>query len=382
MPVARGIQVRTSGTRVAARRVGEWFVFGALPVLVFSWWLAFAVFDPAGDWAFDFRQFWQGGNDVINGVSPYPTAAMLSTAGDHLGPVGIQEVFRFPYPAAAAIAFAPFGALGFDVAAALWGALLIASLFAAVWILGVRDWRVMGVVIASAPVIAAVRIGTLTPILILLLAIAWRWRDRAWIAGGSLAIAISLKLFLWPLGVWLAARRRWAAALLAAGLALAMTLGAWAAIGFEGLADYPELVGRLGDVVADRGFSLVALGVEAGLRDGMADSLPWLVGLTLLAAVFVIARREDSDRSAFSLAIIASIALSPIVWQHYFALLIVPLALARPRLSPAWALLMAFWLVPAQENVGDLWRIVLAVMVVGVVHAVIVSTRRRPIVSV
>ena len=30
------------------------------------------VVDGADDWAFDFRQFWQGGNDVVNGVSPVP----------------------------------------------------------------------------------------------------------------------------------------------------------------------------------------------------------------------------------------------------------------------------------------------------------------------
>ena len=372
-----GIRVRMPSTRVAARRVGEWFVFGFLPLLVFCWWLAFAMFDPAGDWAFDFRQFWQGGNDVVNGVSPYPTPAMLATAGDHLGPVGIQEVFRFPYPAAAALAFAPFGALDLDVAAALWSGLLIVSLFAAVWILGVRDWRVMGVVIASAPVIAAVRIGTLTPILILLLAIAWRWRDRVWIAGSSLAMAISMKLFLWPLVVWLAATRRWAAAVITAGLALTLTFGAWAAIGFEGLAEYPDLVRTLSDVVADRGFSLVALGVEAGLPEAVAEALPWLIGLALLGCVVVVAGRNDGDQPAFSVAIVASIALTPIVWQHYFALLVLPLALARPRLSAAWALLMAFWLVPAQENGGDLWPIVAVVILAAMVGAVTVSELRR-----
>ncbi len=372
-----GIRVRMPSTRVAARRVGEWFVFGFLPLLVFCWWLAFAMFDSAGDWAFDFRQFWQGGNDVVNGVSPYPTPAMLATAGDHLGPVGIQEVFRFPYPAAAALAFAPFGALDLDVAAALWSGLLIVSLFAAVWILGVRDWRVMGVVIASAPVIAAVRIGTLTPILILLLAIAWRWRDRVWIAGSSLAMAISMKLFLWPLVVWLAATRRWAAAVITAGLALTLTFGAWAAIGFEGLAEYPDLVRTLSDVVADRGFSLVALGVEAGLPEAVAEALPWLIGLALLGCVVVVAGRNDGDQPAFSVAIVASIALTPIVWQHYFALLVLPLALARPRLSAAWALLMAFWLVPAQENGGDLWPIVAVVILAAMVGAVTVSELRR-----
>ncbi len=290
-------------------------------------------------------------------------------------------MFRFPYPAGAAVALAPFGAVNFDAAALLWGAILIGSLFAAVWILGVRDWRILGVVIGSAPVISAVRIGTLTPLMVLLLAVAWRWRDRRWATGGSVAAAISLKLFLWPLVVWLAATRRWAAAVIAGSLAAVATLGAWAAIGFDGFADYPELLRRLAEVVADRGFSLVALGVEAGLPERVAEMLPWLAGLSLLAIVVAVARQEDGDRRAFSLTVVAAIALTPIVWAHYFALLVVPLALARPKLSWAWGLMWVFWLIPAQENRGDLWRILIAMTVVGGVLAVSVSTRLRPITS-
>jgi len=367
MPVEGGGRVRVRGLWIAGERAVGRVALGVLLALVCWWWLVLAVQGSPGDWAFDFRQFWQGANDVVNGVSPYPSAALLTTAGDHLDPEGIREVFRFPYPAGAAVALAPFGLLGFDDAAAVWSAVLIVSLLAAVWILGVRDWRVLGVVITSAAVISAVRLGTLTPVLILLLAVAWRWRDRRWVAGGSLAFAISLKLFLWPLVVWLAATRRWTAAALAAALAAGATLAAWAAIGFDGLADYPELLRRLSDVVADRGFSLVALGVEAGLPRGAAEALPWLVGLSLLAGVVAIARRERWDRNAFSLAIIAAIALTPIVWLHYFALLIVPLALARPRLSWAWALMWIFWLMPAQDNEGDLWRILVAIGVAGAV---------------
>ena len=367
--------MRVRGLWIAGERAVGRVALGVLLALVCWWWLVLAVQGSPGDWAFDFRQFWQGANDVVNGVSPYPSAALLATAGDHLEPEGIREVFRFPYPAGAAVALAPFGLLGFDDAAAVWSAVLIVSLLAAIWILGVRDWRVLGVVIGSAPVISAVRLGTLTPVLILLLAVAWRWRDRRWVAGGSLAFAISLKLFLWPLVIWLAATRRWAAAALAAALAAGATLAAWAAIGFDGLADYPELLRRLSDVVADRGFSLVALGVEAGMPRGAAEPLPWLVGLLLLVGVVTIARRENEDRNAFSLAIVAAIALTPIVWLHYFGLLVVPLALARPRISWAWALLWVFWLIPDQENQGDPWRIVLAVAVVGTA----VATTHRPL---
>ena len=63
----------------------------------------------------------------------------------------------------------------------------------------------------------------------------WRWRDRPWAAGGPLALAVAFKLFLWPFVVWLAATRRYRAAIIAAALATTYTLVAWAAIGFEGL---------------------------------------------------------------------------------------------------------------------------------------------------
>src|SRR5262249_5046609 len=45
------------------------------------------------------------------------------------------------------------------------------------------------------------------------------------------------------------------------------------------------------------------------------------------------------DVAVLTLAIAAALAASPIVWVHYFLLLLVPLALTQPRLS-------ALWLVP------------------------------------
>ena len=277
--------------------------------------------------------------------------------------------------AGAAIVFAPFGLLEFHTAAAVCSALLIASLLGALWILRVRDWRVLAVVITCAPVISAVRLGTLTPVLILLLAMAWRWRDRCLIVGGALAVAIALKLFLWPFVVWLLGTRRYAAAGVATGLAVGATFAAWAAIGFDGLVDYPALVRRLTEVVADRGYSLVALGVELGLPDAAADALPWLIGSSLLALAVASARRDPDSKRAFSLTVISAIALTPIVWLHYFALLVVPLALARPRFSWPWAVLWLFWITPGQQNDGDLWRIVLAVVLVVLLSTVVMRGR-------
>ena len=64
----------------------------------------------------------------------------------------------------------------------------------------------------------------------------------------------------------------------------------------------------------------------------------WLaVGLAVLVAGVIVAIRGDEQR-AFALLIAASLVLTPIVWLHYFAILIVPLAIARPRFDLTWLL--------------------------------------------
>ena len=44
----------------------------------------------------------------------------------------------------------------------------------------------------------------------------------------------------------------------------------------------------------------------------------------------------------FTLTLAAALCASPIVWVHYFLLLLVPLALIRPRLSLLWFVPFAF----------------------------------------
>jgi alpha-1,2-mannosyltransferase len=257
----------------------------------------------------------------------------------------------------------PLALLPFHAAAVLLAVGSLVAIALALWVLGVRDWRCYGVVYGSIAVITAVRLGTLTPLLLLFLALAWRYRDRRWIVGASLAAAVVLKLFLWPLVVWLVATRRFAAAALAAVLATATTLVAWAAIGFAGFGQYPELLRRLNDVVAGRGFSLVALGSDIGLGGTASHILPWVVGGAVLVVAALAARAADGDRRAFALSVAASILLSPIVWLHYFVLLYVPIALWRRSLSAAWLVPLLFWFVPFQETHGHAWRVAIGLAI-------------------
>jgi len=135
--------------------------------------------------------------------------------------------------------------------------------------------------------------------------------------------------------VWLLATRRPASALLSALVGAGLALGSWAAIDFAGLATYPDLLRRLQDVIELHCYTLYAIAVDLGAPPLVARTV-WLAGgVAVLGAVILAGRRGDS-RASFILALAAALALSPIVWLHYFTLLLVAVAIASPRLSPLW----------------------------------------------
>ena len=78
-------------------------------------------------------------------------------------------------------------------------------------------------------------------------------------------MTLAAKFFLWPLAVWLAATRRVAAAALAVAIGLVLLVVTWAAIGFAGLADYPELMRRLQDSIGEDSYTLHVVALDVGL---------------------------------------------------------------------------------------------------------------------
>ena len=134
----------------------------------------------------------------------------------------------------------PFGLLAYTAAAVVFLLLATAAAVSSLWVLGVRDWRCYGALFLSYPVLHGLALGALTSTLMLLTALAWRYRDRAALVGSFTAAAIVLKLFLWPLLAWLVITRRTRAAVLAVAGSAAACLAGWAAIGFAGLDHLPR----------------------------------------------------------------------------------------------------------------------------------------------
>ncbi|MBD0328522.1 MAG: DUF2029 domain-containing protein [Thermoleophilia bacterium] len=327
----------------AARRVGSLLVFAVGPVA-----LTVAVLQKATSLGvgfglgFDYGAVWRAGRRILDGASPYP-----APVPEHL----IAED-QYVYPPITAIVGSPLSLLPFDVAAAAVSLLLIGAVALTLWVLGVRDWRCYGAAFLAGGVLHGIRLGAMSALLALGVALAWRYRHRTRVVALTVALLVAAKLFLWPLGVWLLATRRYAAAALAALGGLVAVVVPWALIGFDGLRDYPELLRVLTEVLQWKGYSVAALGLSLGLGAGAAKALSYALGAALLAGALVLGRGRDGDFRAFVATVGAAFALTPMLWGHYFVVLLVPIAIRRPRLTPLWVLPMVFWLAILQ-SFGD-----------------------------
>jgi hypothetical protein len=299
-------------------------VFAALAVLYAR--RAFSGYG-AGPIPYDLAVFLDAADDVLAGRNPFPPADALS--GDA----------NYVYPPLLALAVAPLAVLPVDLAVAIWVVAGVAAVGAALWLLGVRDWRAYAVALAFPATRDAIGAGTVGPLLLLGIALAWRYRAaRPAVAGLAAGLAAALKLFTWPVLVWLAATGRVRAAATGLVVAALAALASWAVIGFDGLAGYPALVRRLTELEADRSYSVFAVGDAIGLPEGVALAVSLVTGALLLVLTVRLGREHEAR--ALTAAIAAALVLTPIVWIHYLILLLVPLALARPRFSPLWLVLL------------------------------------------
>jgi hypothetical protein len=335
-------------------------VFVQMPA-IFCLWLAWYMYGHGG--GVDFAIFRVAGGAVLHGHSPYvqPTHALLA-AND-----------RFVYPTPFAVPFVPFAVIPEHIGAVVFFFLSVAAVLASIWLLGVRDWRCYGASVLMAPVFGAFGVGSIGPILLLLCALGWHLRDRT-IAGVPLAIAAAAKLFLWPVLVWLLITRRFRA--FAASVAtIAATLALWAAIDPEGMRRYPQTVRVLNEVQRWKSYSVQSLLISLHASALTSELSAGAVALAAIAALVLL--RRSRDEVTFGLAVVAALVATPILWNHYLVLLIAPIALARPRLAPLWAVPIVLWATPHPESVGEVWRIVAVLAVIGLVG--IQSTRRRPV---
>jgi hypothetical protein len=284
---------------------------------------------------FDLAVFLAAGDDVLAGRSPYPEPGTIEE-GDA----------PYAYPPVVAIVITPLSALPAHVGdtflpGVLFSLVLVFAIVGALFLFGVRDWRCYPVALLYPVSVETVEYGAIGPVLLLLVAFTWRFRDRVWLSAGSAGAAVVLKGFLWPLFLWLAMTKRVRSAVLAVAVAAVLAVLSWAIIAFRGIGDYPDLLRKLVDLEAENSYSAFALVRVIGVPDAAARPLVLAAGAGLLlmgwrAALAAGESRLERDRRSLILVVAAALVVTPILWLHYLVLLLVPIALVRPRLSGLW----------------------------------------------
>jgi hypothetical protein len=321
----------------ALRQLRDPLLLFVAPV-VFAILVAFVGYHASWPIGFDFRgTLWEPARALLDGGAIYPEPTRDAVL------VGNPTV----YPPLFILLATPLALLPVGLASWVWFVVLGVAAYASMRIVGVRDWRCLVLAVTTPVVVHGLYYGNLTVLLLVPLALAWRYRDRAAVAGIAVGMAIAAKLFVWPLVVWLLLTRRFRAAAWAVGSSLVLVLGAWAVIGFEGLRDYPSLLRVVQEVYAVRSVSLSTVAGALGAPVWAAVTVATATGLACIAAAAWLVRGEDGDRRAFTVLVAASILASAIVWPNYLALLLVPVAITWPRLAPAWFFGYVVWLAGA-----------------------------------
>jgi hypothetical protein len=281
--------------------------------------------------------FITAGGKILAGESPYLD---VNSIGDNVG-----ASYGYVYPPLLAIVISPLSLLSGPTASMLFSVVMVACIVGGLGLLGVTDWRCYLVGLLWPFNRVALDWGRIDPLLVLLIAATWRFRDRPWSAATSTGAAVAAKLFLWPLMFWLLVTGRRRGAALSVVMASALILLPWAAIGFVDLSQYPALLRDVSRQESDS-FSVTALVHAFGGNGSLTKAIVIAIGAALLAWSARTARnldwtRRERDRRSLTLVLAASLVLSPVVWSNYFVLLLVPVALAYPTLSATWLVVLA-----------------------------------------
>jgi Glycosyltransferase family 87 len=358
--------VQPEAGRSSRGRSGQWssraaidHALAVLPALITA--ILMLRYAARNELAVDFHNdFWVAGYRVAHGISPYLWS-----------PRQIAELVAFPYPATAALLFVPFSLIPRDVADPTFVALSIGAGLLALRLLRVTDWRVYSIALLWWPVVNAWQTANVTLLLVLGVAVVWRYRDRPIVSGATCALLLTVKPVTWPLLVWLLVTRRHRAALVALLATAVLSLVSWAVVGFAAIGQWLALLRLQMDILFREGYGIVALAAHLGLGRGIGTALQ-LAATALVLATCAVAGRRGRDAGALALAVALMVISSPLVDNHYFALLLVPIAIASPRLSRLWLAPLLFWLCPATDVAG--WELALAWLTfAGVLAAVIAA---------
>lgn len=290
-------------------------------------WAALIVLTAAsnGTLGFDYRAYDLAVDRLLAGQTMYDPNA------ESTGSFGL-----FFYPPPFALLVLPFALLPVDLGVAAWTAALVVASAVAIWLMPVSArvrWIVLLLAALSWPLVYAIKLGQVGPMLLLLFAIGWRWVDRPWPLGLATALGTVIKVQPALLIGWALVTGRRRAALIAVLVAGALALVATIVAGPQSWLDEASLLGRVSrPVLTPHAFGFGRLAYEAGLPETLATLIHW-ANLVLVVAVVGLVVWRGSTAASYLAVVIATQFLSPVLWDHYALILLLPVAwlLSRGR---------------------------------------------------
>ena len=235
----------------------------------------------------------------------------------------------FFYPPTFAPMILPFAYLSAETATWVWIAVSLVAFLVGVAVLpasrSVR-WWILLLAGLSFPFVFAIKLGQVGPILFLAFAVGWRGIDDPVRLGGSAALGAAIKLQPGLLLVWALLTRRFRAVVVGAGVLLALAGAATLLAGPTAWSDFFVLIRTVSDPIAtDRNVTPGAVAYQLGAPMSVATVIQ-LVNTIAVVAAFLAAIRWAGDEASYLVAVIASQLISPILWDHYAMLLLLPVA--------------------------------------------------------
>jgi hypothetical protein len=303
--------------------------------------LSVLTFTKSPGWGFDF--------------AAYYTAALRLARGDDIylgytleGPFspGFFGLYLYAPPLAAFTL--PFTILSQDASVALWFVIRIGLLMLGCAILPVRPavrLYTFAVAAISFPVLIDLNLGNVSVVVMVLLAVTWRWLDRP-LGSVALAAAMSVRPTLGLVLIWWLLRRAWRPIVWALAAGVVMIVATLPFVGVDSYIQYLTVLRNVSEMTGVQ--NNLDLGTTV-LRFGLGPILATIAlyaGYALAIVAMLVSLRYDREAS-FMVTIGAAMLLAPLLWDHYLATLVLPAALLAER-GRMWGLALPLlaWLPP------------------------------------
>ena len=286
----------------------------------------------AGTLGFDFLSY-----DLAVRRFFFEGGVLYDQSFDYTGAFGL-----FYYPPPFVLLAAPLAFIDPTMAAYVFTAILLVTFCLAVAILPVSStirWLILLLGGLSWPLVYAIKLGQVGPILLLTFAIGWRWMDRPWRFGVATAVGTAIKiqpalLFGWAL---LTGRRR--AVVIGLAMLAVLAVAATLVAGPSSWIDQATLLARVSKPIdTPHNFTPGRVAFEAGAGQALAWAVQ-IANWVLVAVVVIWATLRCAPVASYLAVVVASQLISPILWDHYALMLLLPVAWLVSR-GHRWAILV------------------------------------------